>query len=275
MPEPTTAIVGAEPTDTTAVTGAEPVKDANVDSSTTADKEKPIPFDKDPRWKSARLVEQKVEGLLKANALEDLDDLVALVESGKKVHGKIEDLDKIDEIIKKAKIYDKYEARIRLEKENARKQQEDPNETIARLERENAEIKSAKTREQQAQKQAEDAQKAVTFYEGEVKAIIGDMELSEPEKEFLAWSLGVGNECNEIQVTDKKAIKKVVNSGMKKYNDLVKGIKEEGIKSYLAGKEKIPIVPSGGQTPISETKTTLKTANDRLKVFQEMFGGKK
>jgi hypothetical protein len=269
-----TAATGSEPVkvEPTAVAGAVPAPDAKVDSSTT---EKPPPFDQDVRWKSARLAEQKLQGLLKANDLEDVDDLVALVESGKKVHGKVDDLDNIEELKKKAETLDRYNAHWARQKEIERRQTEDPNETIARLERESNELKTSKARDEQAKKETEEAEKSVKFYEGEVRSIIGDMELSDQEKEFLSWSLGVGNECNDIQITDKRAIKKVVNSGMKKYTDLVKAIKEEGIKSYLAGKESIPIVPSGGQPPASIPVTTLKTASQRLKAFGEAFQGKK
>ena len=74
-----TAKAGAEPANTgvTATAGAEPAKDAKTDSST---EEKPAPFDKDPRWKSARTAEKKLNDLLKANGIEDPDDLVDLIE---------------------------------------------------------------------------------------------------------------------------------------------------------------------------------------------------
>jgi type I site-specific restriction-modification system R (restriction) subunit len=169
-----TAATGSEPVkDTTATAGAEPAPDAKVDSSTI---EKPAPFDSDPRWKSARLAEQKLQGLLKANDLEDVDDLVALVESGKKVHGKVDDLDNIEELKKKAETLDRYNAHWARQKEIERRQTEDPNETIARLERESNELKTSKARDEQTKKETEEAEKSVKFYEGEVKSIIGDME---------------------------------------------------------------------------------------------------
>jgi hypothetical protein len=199
------------------------------------------------KFKAASEAANKLDNLLKANDLEDVDDLVALIESGKKVHGKVADLSKIDEILKKAQTLDQYEEYWAQE----RKKGETPEQTIARLQKENQALTSKTKQEEQQKREAAESQKAVETYESEVKSSINSMEnLTASEKEFLAWSLGVGNESNEINITDKKQIKRVVNSGMKKYTELVKSMKEEGIKEYLAGKREIPKVPSGGnETP--------------------------
>jgi hypothetical protein len=268
MTETNTAIPGAEPGDKkpTAIAGAEP----EIDATSASSPEKQLPFDKDPRWKSARLAEQKLEGILKANDLEDVDDLIALIESGRKVHGKVDDIGNIEDIIKKAATLDRYEAHWAREREAQRRQSESPEETIARLERDKVALETSKASEARAKKEADEAEKAVTFYENEVKSIINGMEdLIEPERLFLAWALGVGNESNEITITDKKEVRKAVNNGRKRYADLVAVLKKETIESYLAGKEKVPLVPSGGQVPATTPATTLNTAKRRLAAAQE------
>lgn len=236
--------------------GAEPVKvekkqDAQADSS-TANKDvkadsstEEMPWHKDARFKNELTLLKTAKTLMEANGLEDVDELKDLIESGKKVHGKKVDLDKLDEIVGKAEKLDQYQKYWDQQNELKRRNQETPEQTIARLERENKEITHRVTAKEQAETAASEAKRSVEFYEGEVKEALELMDDLKPtEKEFISWALGVGNECNEITITDKKAIKKVLNSGVKKYQKLVEAIEEEAIKKYLAGKKSIPAVPS-------------------------------
>ena len=97
--------------------------------------------------------------------------------------------------------------------------------------------------------------------------------MNKSEKEFLAWSLGVGNECNEIQITNKKAIRKVLNDGVKKYDNLVKTIKDEAVKEYLAGKKGIPSVPSTDGTVATTNIEPPKGLKNLRKAFQDSMRG--
>jgi hypothetical protein len=256
---------------------ATPEEQAALDAKAAEDKaaadvkanaEKDAQLQADPKYKAASEAASKLENLLKANDVEDVDDLVALLESGKKVHGKVADLSKIDEIIKKAQTLDQYEEYWAAE----RKKGETPEQTIARLQKENQALASKTKAEEAAKREATESQKAVEAYESEVKAAVNSAEgLSDSEKAFLAWSLGVGNECNEITITDKKQVKRVVNSGMKKYTELVKSMKDEGVKEYLAGKREIPKVPSGGgDSPATPAPQLPKGLRGLRNAFKEM-----
>ncbi|MFA5340319.1 MAG: hypothetical protein WC332_00940 [Clostridia bacterium] len=241
-------------------TGAEPdkkeeiKKDATADSSTANkdDKDKKVdsseadmPWHKDPRFKSELALLKTAKSLMEANGLEDVDELKDLIESGKKVYGKKVDLDKLDEIVGKAEKLDSYELYWAQQNELKRRNEETPEQTIARLEKQNQEISHRVTAKEQAEKDAQAAKQSVEFYEGEVKTALDLMDDLKPnEREFISWTLGVQNDCNEITLTDKKAVKKVITSGVKKYQKMVEAIKEEAIKAYLAGKESIPKVPS-------------------------------
>ena len=90
---------------------ATPEEQAALDAKAAEDKaaadvkanaEKDAQLQADPKYKAASEAASKLENLLKANDVEDVDDLVALLESGKKVHGKVADLSKIDEILAEA-----------------------------------------------------------------------------------------------------------------------------------------------------------------------------
>lgn len=265
-------------------TGAEPVKkeDVIVDPSTTegvkkaespdADK----PWNKDPRFKDdldAVKIGKSIKSLMAANELTDIDDLKDLVESGKKVHGKKIDLDNLDEIVTKAETLTKYEKYWKQQEELNRQNAEAPEQTIERLKRERDEINNKYTAKELSEKEVREAKQSVVFYEGEVKNLLETAEISKSEKEFLAWSLGVGNECNEIPITDKKSIKRVLNDGIKKYENLVKTIKDEAIKDYRAGKVSIPSVASTDGTVATTKIEPPKGLKNLRKAFQESMKG--
>ena len=90
----------------------EPKADVKPDSSPADAKpdSSPEPWHKDPRFKNDLGLLKAAKSLMEKNGLESVDDLVELAESGKKVKGKQVDLDRLEEIQKKAEELDKYEA---------------------------------------------------------------------------------------------------------------------------------------------------------------------
>ena len=267
----------------TVKTGSEPVKtdeaktDVKVDPSTTTDvkeaksSDAEVPWHKDPRFKNDLKLLKTAKSVMESNDLEDIDDLVELINSGKKVHGKQVDLDHLDEIAKKAETLDKYQKYWAQQEELKRRDGERPEETIARLQRQNEEISGKFAQKEASEAEVREAKKAVAFYETEVQSLIeNEVEnLSAPEKKFIAWSLGVGNDCNEITITDKKQIKKVIGNGVKKYNEIVKTIKEGAIKEYLAGKTSIPNVLSTDGTVATTKVEPIKGLKNLRKAFQD------
>jgi hypothetical protein len=248
-------------------------EDAKSDSST--DK----PWSQDPRFREdneAYKLGKSIKALMDANELDDPDDLVELIESGKKVRGKKVDLDNLDEIAKKAATLDEYETYWKQQDELRKQNEETPEQTIARLKKERDDAVGKQRQKENSERESKEAKQAVQFYESEVKNLIStsDEKLSDDEKAFISWSLGVGNECNEIQITDRKAIKRVIYDGVKKYNNLVKTIKESAIKDYLAGKEGIPKVPGTDGTVATSTPEPPKGLKGLRKAFMEGMGQK-
>jgi len=243
-------------------TTEETKKDVGADSS-TADKDvkekssdSEVPWHKDPRFKSDLAALKTVKALMEANSLDDPDELKELVESGAKIKGKKVDLNNIDEIIARAEENKRHHEYWAREKEMQREVTESPEQTIARLKREKEEVTYKVTAREQAERAASEAKQSVDFYEGEVKNSLDLIDdLKQAEKEYIAWSLGVANECNEIAITDKKAIKKLLNSGVSKFKKLEESIKQEAVKEYLAGKLSVPNVPaSSGAAPTIKTE---------------------
>jgi phosphopantetheinyl transferase (holo-ACP synthase) len=249
-----------------------PAKDVKEEKSSDSDK----PWNKDPRFQEdneAYKIGKSITALMKANNLEDVDDLQELLESGKKVHGKQLDLDNLDEIVKKAQTLDKYEDFWKKDAEAKKRQTEDPQQTIARLEERNEELAKKFSQKESSEKESKEMKTAVSYYEREVISNLSDLEMTKPEKEFIAYTLGVGNECNEIQITDKREVKRVVKDALNKYTNLAKTIKEEGVKEYLAGKTSIPKVASPGTVAATKIEP-IKGLKNLHKAFAERMGHK-
>lgn len=253
-------------------------KDDKVDSSTTkqdANTEKPsgseTPWHNDPRFKQDLALLKVAKELVEKNGLEDVADLKDLVESGRKVHGKQVDLDKLDEITEKAATLDRYNKHWERQAELQKRQQETPEQTISRLQSQLEETNGKFTAKEQAEIQAKEAKKQIVFYEESVREQLESEEgMGKEEKEFLMFSLGIGNDCNEINITDKRAIRKLVNDGSKKFNNLVKAIEEKAIKNYLAGKKEIPNVPSNDGSAATTKPEPIKGLKAMRNLFREM-----
>lgn len=260
--EPGTGGKGSDtPTDTTE--GKEASGAPSPDEAELDDNGKPLPFDQHPKWKAARQAEKSLQKLMADNDVEDLDDLIDLVQSGKKVIGKI-DPDGLDEIIDKASTLARYEEYWDRQKEEERMAEEEPEETAARLAKENAALKAERNR----QKAIEENQKALRNYDTAVLTGIKEAlpTLPPDQGKFLAEFMGVGNPALDVEITNKAAVTKVVRDGVKKFEKL----KQQIIKDYLAGKDRIVDVPrieSGGVPGSGE----IKTLKDARKTFLSMF----
>ncbi len=252
-------------------------KDEKVDSSTTPDANKEnssdsAPWHQDPRFKQDLKLLKVAKSLVEENGLEDVSELADLVQSGKKVHGKQVDLDKLDEILAKANKLDEYRKHWEVQEELRKRGMETPEQTIARLQAERENERSERAKREQAETEAANAKKAVMFYESEIKNQLDDVEgLSADERGFLAYTLGVGNECNDINITDKRAIKRILSDSVKKYNNLVKSIKEQAIKEYREGKASIPSVPSTDGSAAATKTEPPKGLKGMRNAFAEMM----
>ncbi len=254
-----TAQPGSDPGKDTAKAGAEPAKDkegASVAQPPGGDKD--LPFDKHPKWQSARKAEKQFNELLEANDCDSVEDLLEVIEAGNLVRVRGISKDKLDEIVKKATTLDQYETYWKQQEELNKRGQEDPQDTIRRLEHElNARNMTVKEREAREKADVE-AKQTADAYDNEVTKLIGAAEtLPENEREFVIKFFGVDNPANEIDIRNRKEIKRVVSEGLKWLEDY----KQTVIQNYLAGKSGIPKIPSS-QIPGSETPPKIKNLED-------------
>lgn len=254
--------------------GAEPDnKDAKADPSNAADKDgkKPDsstegePWHKDPRFKQDLGLLKTAKSLMEKNNLESVEDLVDLIESGKKIKGKQVDLERIDEITAKAAKLDKYEAYWAEQEKKRQREEEDPRERAERLEKQ-LEAKERQEQIREAQRrETEKAQAAVNAYERDVSGQIKDMEIPKEQQGFVLKFFGVGNECNDIDITDRKAVKRLIDKGIKEKEAYDQAV----IKAYLEGKSNVPPVSSTGSSTAPEEKQ-IKTLKDARKAMFDL-----
>jgi len=222
-----------------------------------------VPWDEDPRWKEWRGAEKKVQSLLKANEVESIEELEELLEEGAKIKGRVKDVDNIEDLIEKAATFDQYQDYWAHQDELKKREDEAPDETIKRLEAKIEAEKKGRSKDREVREEAEDAKKAIRSYEREVKSLVREAGMDKDETGFISEFFGVGNPFNEIDITDTRAIDKMVKEGLKKkmaYDQMV-------IKKYLAGKTEIPKVPvSEGAIP---KETEIKTMKDARKILKE------
>lgn len=254
-----TATSGSEPENKEINNGAAPAEtDVELDENG-----KPLPFNEHPKWKSARLAEKKLQEIFKSNDLENLDDLIELVESGKAIKGKIGDVELLDEIIEKALTLEKYEVYWKEQEELKKKNDETPEQTIRRLEQEIEKRDKTLKQVEEGSKEIKEAREAIKFYESEVSDLVKGIEtISKEQRPFLLEFFGVDNLSNEIDITDRKAIKSLVSNGTKKFEAL----KQQIIKDYVAGKEAMPRMSSatvGGEP--GKPKIMMKDARKALR----------
>ena len=269
MPEEKTDVAGAEPVNTTGKAGAEPVAkpDAKAESSTEGE-----PWHKDPRFKNDLGLLKTAKSLMEKNELDSVEDLVELFESGKKVKGKQVDLDKLDEIADKAAKLDKYEAYWRDQEERRKRGDEDPQETIARLDKELKAKNAAERQKEYQMAQAEQAKKAISSFERDVTDLVREMEIPKDQASFVREFFGVGNPVNDIDITDRKAIRKLVAEGIKKKEAYDQAV----IAAYLKTKDSIPKVTSGAGATTETTKPKIMLKDARkifLETMQKASGG--
>lgn len=262
---------GAKPTEATPEVKdvKEPEASAGVDAKPDSS---PEPWHKDPRFKGELDNLKALKRLKESNGVESIDDLAELVEQGKKVKGKSVDLDRLDEIVAKAAKLEKWEAYWADQEEKKKRETEYPEQTIARLE-EQLKRKEANDRRREEQRmEQENAQRALKSYDMEVQALIREVDVPKEQRDFVAQFFGVGNPFNEIDITDRKAIKRLVSDGLKAkvaYDQSV-------IKSYLKTKEDVPKTGSAAPAAPAQgtSKTMLKDARELLRdAMTKVTGG--
>jgi len=258
--------------------GAEPAKeveekDVNLDSSPKEndgkqDSSPEQPWHKDPRFKNELNLIKSAKRLMESNGLESIDELAELVENGLKVRGKEADIANLDQIKSKAKKLEEYQAYWKDQEERKKREQEFPEQTIARLQNELKKEEERRKREDQERQEQEMARNAIRSFEREVSLFVKDTELPREQQALAMKFYGVGNVFNDVDILDKKAVKKMLVDGMK---DL-ENFKQSVIKEYLEKKGEVPKVAAAISSAPTQPVGKMKLP-EAHKAFREIFKG--
>ena len=225
--EPGAGQVPASPPGAGAVAGESP----------TPDLTKPPPFDSDPRWKSARSTEKAVNDLLEKTGMESLDQLDEFLTSSQEIREKLVEQE-VDEVLADSQELRKVHAFWAEQEEKNKRISEQPEETISRLEREKVEERNKRLSIEESDQAIKQAEKAIKDYTSTVDGIIDSeaKDLGPAVRTFLGKYLGINNAFNDVDITDKVAVRKMAKDGVKDFRD---GLVQAVLKDYKAGKLKL------------------------------------
>ncbi len=243
--------------------------------------EKPLPYDQDPKWKSARAAEKALTDLKTKFGFKTDDELAKALEHGTGLKTKVGEKD-VDQLLadaaELAKLREKQDAAAEVEKRKG----ETPEQTIQRLERRIAAKEREFQTKEEARANAEKSAKVVKAYDNmvldEVRAI--QDELPGGTKQLIAHLLGVQNPVNDIEIEDITTARTVTKSTIQKVVNFIKGVQQRTIDDYAAGKSKLtatqpkPVNDAGAKpAPGADDKGSPKPGENAGKSVDEVFGG--
>ena len=253
---------------------ADEVKDGTQTDVTDKDKDTSVSdADKlktegDEKFKVAVEAQGNLNGLLEDYGFDSLEDLQEGLKSSVDLKSKIGEKD-LDQILKDSNTLERYEEYWSSQKEKEKRSDEEPDDTIGRLEKEIKDLKISKADEDKSNRQMEDSVKAIESFDSEVTALMDKKEIPENQREILFEFLGVSNPANEIDITNKVAIRKMAKDGIKKFDEFVSSIQKQSVEDYRAGKLKIPDISSTETEAPEIGKTEIKTLKDARKGLLE------
>jgi len=227
-------------------------KKAGVEGDT-----KPLPYDQDPKWKAARAAQAKFESILEKHGI-DADDLDALLESGssvadilgtrdaKALTSTLTQLKKDAEYLKEVKAYWAEQKELKQKDELTPEQRAEMSESkLKAYEKEQA------ARKARAAEEA-NVRTALKGYTEQVDKMVESTGLEGEDATIAKLFLGVDNPFNEVDITDRKAVREMAKTNAAKFKTFLDGVRQKAVDEYAKGKSKIVPI-SKVETPAKET----------------------
>lgn len=201
-----------------------------------------------------------VQEILDEFGLDSPDDLKGFVGKLSEMRGKIGDND-LDMLLENTKTLNKYQAEWQRQDEEKRREKETPEETIARLSKEKDQAVNHNKTQSDKKKASQAAKVVLEEFESTIDSVIKTAkDLPESYRPMFRKFMGIGNPINEVDITDKAALRRLTKSSMKEMQNFA----QEVIKDYRAGKIKIPnvdpVVPASADAGKGKEPKNLKEA---------------
>ena len=211
---------------------------------------------------------QAIQNVLNDHDLDSPEQLKDLLERVADRDSKLGDND-LEELIENSELLKTYQKQWEKQEDRKREDDETPEETISRLKKEKKEIAKAAKADEDRRNEADDSKRALKTFNSTVKsAVESNKDVPKEYRPFLNEFMGVDNPINEVDLTDKAAIKKISKDAAKKLIDFEQVI----IKRYRDGKAKIPKISSSAETS-SDAPVKITKDNERA-IATEMITGR-
>lgn len=227
----------------------ESAKDELADKSEP--KEKPLPYDQDPKWKKARAAEKTLNEILEANDFLDPQDLLDTLEQGKALKEQLGESE-VENLLAAQNELKELKAQLSKAENERRAENETPEEAYQRLEDENSQLRDVikGIRDQEAERVA--SAKSIENYEKNVNRVLNSLEnpLNDDMREMALMLLGVNNSAITTDIDDVPAVRQMVKDNLTVFNSFVQKIQQDAIDNYAAGKSKLKVSdPSSEKEP--------------------------
>jgi hypothetical protein len=217
-------------------------------------------FDSHPEWQELKTARDSFNDLLGKNGYKDADELMADLQTGVNLQNIVGDRN-AEELVEAANKWAQAEEYWAEQEARQQHQGESAEDRAVRLERENAELKKTRQAEKERLVAQKESEAALQKFGNEVNSAIDEAKLGSDEANIAKLFLGVDNPMDNVDVSDKRAMRVAINKGMKQFTGFVQAIKQAAIDEYATGQSKItPIAKGeGADTSIkSEAKFTVK-----------------
>jgi len=241
---------------------------AKAAADAATEKDKTLPFDQDPRWKSAREAEKNLQSLQSALGVESVEELLELADLGSKLREEGIDDKKIKGALEAQKEYDRVKAYWAEQEEGQRKLTETPDERERRLDEKERRIRDKEQEDKRRREHLEEGEKVAKSYDSEVTRLVSaDASIPENERNFYSFFLGVNNPSSNINISSKEAIKGAYAEAVK----VLKEFKDTILENAAKGKGAIPRVP-GSAIPGDLPPPKIKNLDEARKTMTERLG---
>lgn len=213
-----------------------------------------------------------VEEILDEYGLDSPEELKDFLASLNEMKGKIGDND-LDTLLENTKTLNQYQENWKAREEEKRRENETPEQTIARLEKEKQDLKTKHLTQAERIKKAKEAEQALDDFTDTVSQVIKSTKsLPKEYRPFAAKFLGIDNPINEVDITDKAAVRRLTKAAVEKD---ISDFEQTIIKRYLAGKVKVPNVtptePTPGATSEMDARNP-KNLSEAKKIMMQSVG---
>ena len=213
--------------------------------------------DADPKVKAALAQSEQFSELLESPGFDSIEDLNESLSSGKTLQETLGGKD-LDKLLKDSAELRRIEAHWADQKEKKQREDETPEETLERREKEWAKKEKEFEKKEDRKAETAEAQKALDRFNDLTTSLIGDdSDIPDTHKDVMKLLCGVGNMMNEIDISKKPEVKKMVKANKKILSAFAQAVIDAAVKKG----EKIP--------PISETTSAAGDKPVKAKTIKE------